>query len=54
MPANERTIQEEINFCIKWEEVRAEYFRTHGDFSKQQECMEKIKELRWKYSVNAA
>ena len=52
MPANERTIQEEINFCIKWEKVRAEYFRTHGEFSKQQECIEKVKELKWKYSFD--
>ena len=39
---------EEIEIAIKWEKVRAEYFRSIGDTKKSDESLRIINELEWR------
>ena len=39
---------EEIEIAIKWEVVRAEYFRTMGDTTKSDESLRAVNELKWR------
>lgn len=39
---------EEIEVAIKWETVRAEYFRSTGDMKKSNESIRAINELKWR------
>ena len=39
---------EEIEIAIKWEVVRAEYFRTMGDTKKSDESLPAVNELKWR------
>ena len=39
---------EEIEIAIKWEVVRAEYFRTMGDTKKSDDSLRAVNELKWR------
>tara|TARA_B100001057_G_scaffold484446_1_gene562541 strand:+ start:1697 stop:1942 length:246 start_codon:yes stop_codon:yes gene_type:complete len=39
---------DEIEIAIRWEVVRAEYFRTIGDAKKSDESLRAINELKWR------
>ena len=39
---------EEIEIAIKWETVRAEYFRTMGNTKKSDASLRAINELKWR------
>ena len=42
-------LAEQVDWCIRWEEIRAEYFLQIGDKSKSIECMGHVADLKDKY-----
>ena len=43
-------LAEQVDWCIRWEEIRAEYFLQIGDKNKSKECIGLAADLKDKYS----
>ena len=44
-------IQAGFEYAIKWEHVRADYFRSHGYRSRADDCVKAAKELEWRLAM---
>ena len=51
MPSSAARIKEQVEWCIRWEEVRAEYFQQLGDSLKADQCLQAAKELKSSHNV---
>ena len=43
--------KQDFEYAIKWEHVRADYFRSNGFRSRADECVKSVKELEWRLAM---
>ena len=43
--------RQDFEYAIKWEHVRADYFRSHGYRSRADDCVKAAKELEWRLAM---
>ena len=45
--------KQDFEYAIKWEHVRADYFRSNGFRSRADECVKSAKELEWRLAMTS-
>ena len=43
----------DFEYAIKWERIRTEYFRAHGLIQLSDQSTKNLKDLQWRYAIEA-
>ena len=45
------TTKQDFEYAIKWENLRASYFRAHGQPARADQCSKTLNELQWRVAM---